>query len=105
MQASGFTVFGALGFPSYARAERAAVEKARYWLDRIGLIGVQTIRQPSCLTARSAGSRLPAQCAQTLPCSASTNLPQAERERGAEQLATTCAQSVASIRPDSPHRT
>src|SRR5947207_670276 len=39
MQASGFTVFGALGFPSYARAERAAVEKARYWLDRIGLIG------------------------------------------------------------------
>ncbi len=39
MQASGFTVFGTLGFPSYARAERAAVEKARYWLDRIGLIG------------------------------------------------------------------
>src|SRR5947207_16027694 len=39
MKASGFTVFGALGFPSYARAERAAVEKARYWLDRIGLIG------------------------------------------------------------------
>jgi branched-chain amino acid transport system ATP-binding protein len=38
MQASGFTVFGALGFPSYARAERAAVEKARYWLDRTGLI-------------------------------------------------------------------
>src|SRR6202140_4716938 len=38
MQASGFTVFGALGFPAYARAERAAVEKARYWLDRIGLI-------------------------------------------------------------------
>jgi branched-chain amino acid transport system ATP-binding protein len=38
MQASGFTIFGALGFPSYARAEHAAVEKARYWLDRIGLI-------------------------------------------------------------------
>ncbi|HEY7247500.1 MAG TPA: ABC transporter ATP-binding protein [Xanthobacteraceae bacterium] len=38
MRASGFTIFGALGFPSYARAERAAVDKARYWLDTIGLI-------------------------------------------------------------------
>jgi branched-chain amino acid transport system ATP-binding protein len=37
MQASGFTILGALGFPSFARAERDAVEKARYWLDRIGL--------------------------------------------------------------------
>ncbi len=39
MRASGFTIFGVLGFPSYARAENAAVEKARYWLDRIGLMG------------------------------------------------------------------
>jgi len=39
MRASGFTIFGVLGFPSYARAESAAVEKARYWLDRIGLMG------------------------------------------------------------------
>jgi branched-chain amino acid transport system ATP-binding protein len=38
MRASGFTVLGALGFPSYARRERAAVDKARDWLDRIGLI-------------------------------------------------------------------
>ncbi len=37
MVASGFTVLGILGFPSYARAERAAIEKARSWLDRIGL--------------------------------------------------------------------
>ncbi len=37
MRASGFTVLGALGLPSYARAERAAIEKARYWLDKIGL--------------------------------------------------------------------
>jgi branched-chain amino acid transport system ATP-binding protein len=37
MVASGFTVLGALGFPTYARAERAAVDKARYWLDRIAL--------------------------------------------------------------------
>jgi branched-chain amino acid transport system ATP-binding protein len=37
MWASGFTALGALGLPSYARAEREAIEKARYWLDRIGL--------------------------------------------------------------------
>jgi branched-chain amino acid transport system ATP-binding protein len=37
MRASGFTVLGALGLRSYARAERAAIDQARYWLDRIGL--------------------------------------------------------------------
>ena len=37
MRASGFTVLGALGLRSYARAERAAIDKARYWLDKIGL--------------------------------------------------------------------
>jgi branched-chain amino acid transport system ATP-binding protein len=37
MLASGFTLFGVLGLPSYAAAERAAIEKARHWLDRIGL--------------------------------------------------------------------
>ena len=37
MRASGFTVLGALGLPSYARAERAAIDRARYWLDRIAL--------------------------------------------------------------------
>jgi len=38
MIASGFTLFGVLGAKSYARAEAAAVEKARHWLDLIGLI-------------------------------------------------------------------
>jgi branched-chain amino acid transport system ATP-binding protein len=37
MWASGFTAVGALGLPSYARAERAAIDKARYWLDRSAL--------------------------------------------------------------------
>ncbi len=37
MRASGWSVLGMLGLPSYARAERAAIEKARLWLDRIGL--------------------------------------------------------------------
>ncbi len=30
-------VLGALGLPSYARAERAAIERARYWLDKAAL--------------------------------------------------------------------
>jgi branched-chain amino acid transport system ATP-binding protein len=38
MLASGFTILGILAFGSYSRAERGAMEKARYWLDRIGLI-------------------------------------------------------------------
>jgi branched-chain amino acid transport system ATP-binding protein len=37
MLASGYTFLGVLGFPSYAAAERAAVERAREWLYRIGL--------------------------------------------------------------------
>jgi branched-chain amino acid transport system ATP-binding protein len=37
MLASGYTLLGVLGLPSYARAERAAIDKARSWLDRIGL--------------------------------------------------------------------
>ncbi|MGH6672690.1 MAG: ABC transporter ATP-binding protein [Xanthobacteraceae bacterium] len=38
MFASGYTLLGVLGFPGYARAERAAVDRARSWLDRIGLL-------------------------------------------------------------------
>ena len=37
MHASGLTFGGLLGLPTYRKAERAAVEKARHWLDRVGL--------------------------------------------------------------------
>jgi branched-chain amino acid transport system ATP-binding protein len=37
MVASGFTVLGLFGAPSYARAQQRAIDKARYWLDRVGL--------------------------------------------------------------------
>jgi branched-chain amino acid transport system ATP-binding protein len=37
MAASGWTVLGLFGAPAYTAAERTAVERARYWLDRIGL--------------------------------------------------------------------
>ena len=38
MLASGYTLLGIFGVPSYTAAERAAVETARGWLDRVGLI-------------------------------------------------------------------
>jgi len=37
MLASGYTLLGVLGFPAYRVAERAAIDKAKRWLDRIGL--------------------------------------------------------------------
>jgi branched-chain amino acid transport system ATP-binding protein len=39
MVASGFTLLGVLGIGGYARSERAAIDKARHWLDVTGLTG------------------------------------------------------------------
>ena len=38
MRASMFTVAGLFGWPRYRRAERAAIDKARYWLDQVQLL-------------------------------------------------------------------
>jgi branched-chain amino acid transport system ATP-binding protein len=38
MLASGYTVLGLLGLPPYPAAERAALDKARHWLDLFGLL-------------------------------------------------------------------
>jgi len=40
MKASGYSFTGLLGLPSYRRAEAAAIEKARLWLDRLRLVKV-----------------------------------------------------------------
>ena len=37
MLASGYTFLGLVGAPGFRRAEQRAIERARYWLDRIGL--------------------------------------------------------------------
>ncbi|MBY0362686.1 MAG: ABC transporter ATP-binding protein [Phreatobacter sp.] len=37
MSASGWSIGGILGLPAYGRAERRAIEKAAYWLDKCGL--------------------------------------------------------------------
>lgn len=37
MRASGLSVFGLLGMARYHDAERQAIDKARYWLDKVGL--------------------------------------------------------------------
>jgi branched-chain amino acid transport system ATP-binding protein len=38
MRASGLTVLGIFGVPSYKQTERASIEKARLWLERIELV-------------------------------------------------------------------
>ena len=38
MVASGMSLFGILGLPGYGKAERLAVEKARAWLEEVGLV-------------------------------------------------------------------
>ena len=38
MLASGYTLLGIFGIPSYRAAERLAIDKARDWLNRIGLL-------------------------------------------------------------------
>ncbi|RTL51128.1 MAG: ABC transporter ATP-binding protein [Bradyrhizobiaceae bacterium] len=37
MRASGYTFLGLIGAPNFRAAEHRAIERARYWLDRIGL--------------------------------------------------------------------
>lgn len=37
MDASGWTVLGLIGLPRYGRAEKAAIDRARHWLELIGL--------------------------------------------------------------------
>jgi len=38
MRASGYTVLGLFGMPVYRHAETKALDLARYWLDRIGIL-------------------------------------------------------------------
>jgi branched-chain amino acid transport system ATP-binding protein len=38
MRASGYTVLGLLGLPAYKRAAAAAIEKAKYWLEKADLM-------------------------------------------------------------------
>ncbi|MBS7698069.1 MULTISPECIES: ABC transporter ATP-binding protein [unclassified Chelatococcus] len=38
MIASGFTIGGLVGLPSFRNAESQAIEKAKYWLEKVGLI-------------------------------------------------------------------
>ena len=38
MRTSGYTVLGLIGWPSFAAAERQAIDKARAWLERVDLL-------------------------------------------------------------------
>ena len=37
MKASGYTILGLLGLPAYRKASQAAIDKAKYWLDKAEL--------------------------------------------------------------------
>ncbi|MGV1870138.1 ABC transporter ATP-binding protein [Agrobacterium rosae] len=37
MKASGYTILGLLGLPTYSKAAAAAIDKAKYWLDKADL--------------------------------------------------------------------
>jgi branched-chain amino acid transport system ATP-binding protein len=43
MRASGMTFLGLLGAPGFRRAERDAIDHARYWLDRTGMLDAADI--------------------------------------------------------------
>jgi branched-chain amino acid transport system ATP-binding protein len=75
MLASGYTLLGILGFPSYAKTERAAIEQ---------------IRPATYPMARSAGWRSRAPCARNRYCSASTSRPRASIRTKAPSSTTCC---------------
>ncbi len=102
MRASGMTVLGMLGFPAFTAAERAATDKARYWLDRIGLLDRADDRgRRRCPTAPSAGSKSPAPCAPTRCCCASTSRPPASMPTKAKSSMSFCCSSAPSTPPRS----
>ncbi len=59
MRASGLTFLGLIGAPSWRSAEQAAIDLARTWLDRIGLLGSRRRcrRQPPLWRPAAAGNR------------------------------------------------
>jgi branched-chain amino acid transport system ATP-binding protein len=38
MKASGMTLLGMIGWPGYLKAQKEALDRARFWLDRVGLL-------------------------------------------------------------------
>ena len=78
MKASGFTILGLLGIGTYGVESKAAVEKARFWLEKADL--VDRADDPAGDLPYGAQRRLEI-CAchvhRSRSCSASTNLPRA----------------------------
>ena len=85
---------GLFGAKSYRDAEKAAVEKAKYWLERSASRTAPTIRQAIFPTARSAGSKSHAPCARAPCCSASTSRPPASIRAKAAISTRCCGRSA-----------
>jgi len=75
MLVRGLTFLGLIGAPSWRTAEKRAIDLARLWLDRIGLIDRADEPPATCPMATSAGSKSRARCAPNRHCCAWTNRP------------------------------
>ena len=88
MRASGWSVLGALGTRSYREAERAAIEKACYWLEQTGL--TDRADDPASQLSYGGQQRLEiarAMCTDpALLCLTSRRRPQSQRKRSAERF-------------------
>ncbi len=73
MRASGYSVLGLLGAPSYRKAEAQAVEHARYWLEQVRLVDRADEPPAAYPMAISGAWRSPGRCAPTPACSAWTS--------------------------------
>jgi len=100
MLASGYSLFGIFGFPSYAAAERAALDRARAWLDRFGLLA-RADDPAGDPTARSAASKWRAPCAPIRCCSASTSRRRASIRARAPSSTSCCSAFARSTPPRS----
>jgi branched-chain amino acid transport system ATP-binding protein len=85
MRASGLTLLGLIGAPSY-RARPSARDRsgAKFWLDRSACSTAPTMPPASLPYGASAGSKSRARCAPIRRCCASTNRPPASTARIAE---------------------
>ncbi len=96
MLASGYTLFGILGFPSYAAPNAPRSRRRATGSIASGCWRAPTIRPATCPMARSAGWRSRAPCAPSRCCSASTSRRPASIRAKAPSSTRCCSPSATS---------
>lgn len=77
MRASGLTFLGLIGAPSWRSAERRAIDVAKRWLDRVGLLDRADDAAGNLPYGDQRDSKSHARCVASRCCSASTSRPPA----------------------------